>query len=66
MRKTLVDIIDAIDGTIIMTPMLMAAIEAMSNAKVPHNWLFDATNVEISWMLPLLGSWVSGFFDRYA
>jgi dynein heavy chain len=48
-----------------MTPMLLAAIDAMANSKVPHNWLFDATNVEISWMLPLLGSWVSGFFDRY-
>jgi len=48
-----------------MTPMLLAAIDSMANSKVPNNWLFDATNVEISWMLPLLGSWVSGFFDRY-
>lgn len=49
-----------------MTPQLMDAIDAMADARVPKNWLYDLTGVEISWMLPSLGSWISSYFDRYA
>lgn len=64
-RSTLLNIIDAIDGTIIMTTLLMKAIDAMADAKVPRNWLYDLTGVEISWMLPFLGQWVTSFYERY-
>jgi len=48
-----------------MTTELLAAIDAMANAKVPRHWMYDASGVEISWMLPGLGAWISSFFDRY-
>lgn len=65
-RKTLIDIIDAIDGQVVLTPVILDAIDAISNAKVPQNWIYDATGVEISWQLPFLGSWFSSFTERYA
>ena len=43
-RKTLVDIIDAIDGQIIMTPNILDAINSIFDAKVPHQWVYDATD----------------------
>lgn len=42
-RKTLVDICDAIDGQIIMTPDILEAINAVFDAKVPNQWVYDAT-----------------------
>lgn len=54
-RKTLEDIVFAIDGTIIMTPDILDAINAIFDAKVPQNWVYDATGVEISWIYAALG-----------
>jgi dynein heavy chain len=42
-RKTLVDICDAIEGQIIMTPDILDAINAVFDAKVPNQWVYDAT-----------------------
>jgi dynein heavy chain len=56
-RKTLKDTMEAIDGTIIMTPDILEAINAIFDAKVPVNWLYDPSGAEISWLLPTLGSW---------
>lgn len=64
MRKTLLDVIDAIDGQIIMTPDILDAINAMFDAKVPLTWIYDATGVEISWILPSLGAWFGSLIDR--
>ncbi|CAK75138.1 unnamed protein product (macronuclear) [Paramecium tetraurelia] len=63
-RKTLSDVIDAIDGQIIMTPDILEAINSMYDAKVPLTWVYDATGVEISWILPTLGAWFSSLIDR--
>eukprot|EP00743_Colponemidia_sp_Colp-15_P002217 GILK01002403.1.p1 GENE.GILK01002403.1~~GILK01002403.1.p1 ORF type:complete len:1329 (-),score=303.46 GILK01002403.1:72-3644(-) len=65
-RKTLQDLVDAIDGLIIMTPDLLAALNAIYDARVPHKWLFDPTGAEISWILPTLGLWFTGLLDRSA
>jgi dynein heavy chain len=62
--KTLMDVIDAIDGQIIMTPDILDAINAMFDAKVPNAWVYDATGVEISWILPTLGAWFGSLIDR--
>lgn len=44
-RKTLSDVVDAIDGQIIMTPDILDAINAIDDAKVPTQWIYDATGV---------------------
>ena len=63
-RKTLQDIIQAIDGQIIMTPDILDAINAISDAKAPHIWIYDPTGAEISWLLPNLGSWITSLIER--
>jgi dynein heavy chain len=47
-----------------MTPEILDAINAMFDAKVPSAWVYDATGVEISWILPTLGSWFGSLLDR--
>ena len=47
----------AIEGTIIMTPDILDAINCIFDAKVPDAWLYDPSGAEISWLLPSLGSW---------
>ena len=51
-RCTLSDIVQAIDGQIIMTPALVSAIGNIFDARVPYNWLYDTTGAEISWLYP--------------
>lgn len=63
-RKTLIDVVDAIDGQIIMTPEILDAINAIDDAKVPFQWIYDATNVEISWIFPSLGTWNNNLYER--
>ena len=57
--------IDAIEGTIIMTPDLVDAINAVYDFRVPRNWCFDPTGAEISWLTPTLASWISGLLNRH-
>ncbi len=64
-RTTLSNIIEAIDGNIIMTPDIMDAIDAIAEAKAPNNWMYDASGAEISWILPGLGAWVTSLLERY-
>lgn len=47
-----------------MTPDILDAINAMFDAKVPNAWVYDATGVEISWILPSLGAWFGSLIDR--
>jgi dynein heavy chain len=63
-RKTFSDVIDAIDGQIIMTPDILEAINAIFDAKVPSAWLYDPSGAEISWLLPTLGSWFGSLIER--
>lgn len=63
-RKTFSDVIEAIDGTIIMTPDILDAINAIFDAKVPNTFLYDPSGAEISWLLPTLGSWYGSLIER--
>jgi len=63
-RKTFVDLIDAIDGIIILTPFLLDAMNAIYDARVPQKWLYDPSGAEISWLLPTLGSWFGSLVER--
>ena len=47
-----------------MTPEILDAINSMFDDKVPSAWVYDATGVEISWILPTLGSWFGSLLDR--
>jgi len=63
-RKTLVDVIDAIDGIIIMTPFLLDAVNAIYDGKVPNKWLYDPSGAEISWLLLKLSTWMDSLTKR--
>ena len=65
-RNTLSDIVQAIDGQIIMTPALVSAIGNIFDARVPYNWLYDTTGAEISWLYPQLGTWFTSLGRRNA
>lgn len=47
-----------------MTPQIVNAIDSVSDAKVPNNWIYDATGAEIAWLMPNLGGWIAGLSDR--
>lgn len=64
-RTTIVSMIDAIDGSIIMTPDLVDAINAVFDVRVPRTWQYDPTGAEISWLTPSLGGWIKGLLDRH-
>jgi len=59
------DIVLAIDGSIIMTEKLVAAINQLYDFRVPREWQFDPTGVEISWLTPSLGGWMTGLINRH-
>lgn len=52
------NMVDAIDGTVIMTPELVDAINSVYDFRVPSPWLYDPTGVEISWLVPSLTAWI--------
>lgn len=64
-RRTMVDMMDAIDGTIIMTTEIVDAINAVFDFRVPAKWQYDPTGAEISWMTPSLAGWLKGLLDRH-
>lgn len=64
-RKTMHDMVLAIDGTIIMTPLLVESIAQVFDFRVPKNWLTDPSGAEISWLTPTLGGWIKGLVDRH-
>lgn len=63
-RKTLIDICEAIDGQIIMTPDILEAINAVFDAKVPTQWVYDPTGAEIAWIIPTLAKWFNDLIER--
>lgn len=64
-KQTMTAMIDAIDGTIIMTPEIVDSINAVYDFRVPYKWQFDPTGAEISWLTPSLGGWIKGLIDRH-
>jgi dynein heavy chain len=64
-RTQMVNMIDAIEGTIIMTPDLVDAINAVYDFRVPKKWCYDPTGAEISWLTPSLAAWIKGLLDRH-
>lgn len=56
-RRTLIDLKLAIDGTIVMNEELRDALDRMYDAKIPNVWL------KLSWESSTLGAW---FTDLYA
>lgn len=64
-RRTMVDMMDAIDGTIIMTAEIVDSINAVFDFRVPYKWQYDPTGAEISWMTPSLAGWIKGLLDRH-
>mmetsp|Transcript_11627 Transcript_11627/g.17624 ORF Transcript_11627/g.17624 Transcript_11627/m.17624 type:complete len:694 (+) Transcript_11627:3247-5328(+) len=64
-RTTMVNMIDAIDGSIIMTPDIVSSIDAIFDFRVPYKWQYDPTGAEISWLTPSLAGWIKGLLDRH-
>jgi len=64
-RRMMNDMIQAIEGTIIMTPDLVEAINSIFDLRVPKQWTFDPTGAEISWLIPSLSGWIKGLLDRH-
>lgn len=62
-RKTMNDMVAAIDGTMTMTAELVDSINKVFDARVPTKWQFQA-GAEISWLTPSLGGWIKGLIDR--
>lgn len=65
-RKTFTDIIDAVDGSIIMTPEIVEAIDSIFDGKVPKFWVNDPSGAEISWIKPSFPLWFQSLLDRNA
>lgn len=61
----MISMVDAIEGTIIMTPEIVESINSVFDFRVPKNWCYDPTGAEISWLTPTLGSWIKGLLDRH-
>jgi len=61
----MVDMVDAIDGSIIMTPEIVDSINAVFDFRVPKKWQYDPTGAEISWLTMQLAGWIKGLLDRH-
>ena len=47
-----------------MSEKLQRTINNIYDARVPHNWMYDATEAEISWLYPKLGTWFNSLNVR--
>jgi dynein heavy chain, axonemal len=63
-RGTLETLLQVIRGEVMVTPEVMAAINAIYDARVPRVWLLSPGGDEISWMISSLGLWFSGLAAR--
>ena len=64
-RSTMLNMVQAIDGTIIMTLDIVESINAIYDFRVPKSWQFDPTGAEISWLTASLAGWIKGLTDRH-
>jgi hypothetical protein len=63
-RDTLSSLIAAIQGEIIMTSRLQAALNAVYDAKPPQSWYMDAGGALTAWVVPSLSLWFHGLIER--
>jgi len=63
-RNTLVDLKLAINGEIIMTPLLISALDCVFDGKPPVHWYTDSSGEETAWTLPSLSLWFNGIVER--
>jgi dynein heavy chain len=63
-RTTLVVLMQAIRGEVVLTPALFDALNAMFDAQVPQQWMFTSGGDEFSWISPSLGLWFTGLMER--
>ena len=63
-KRTLCDVRDALEGTLLMTEVITDCIEAFGNFKPPKIWMFDANGGEISWLSSSASTWFKGLVDR--
>ena len=63
-KKSLVDIREALDGRLMMTGEIVACIDALYLTKPPASWMFNANSEEISWLSPTVSSWYEGLKIR--
>jgi len=65
-RATLSQLIQAIEGVVIMTPQLQEALDFIFDAKAPNFWHHDASGAQIAWERPSLALWFQELIDREA
>lgn len=63
-RSTFVQLKQAINGEIIMTPQLQSSLDAIFEAKPPRSWFVDPSGAEIAWNSPNLVLWFEGLIKR--
>jgi dynein heavy chain len=63
-RSMLGQMIQAINGEVVMTAELLQAMRDVYDAKVPRPWLFTPGGDEFSWLLLFLGVWFAGLKER--
>jgi len=63
-RNMLRQMVQAIDGEVVMTAELQQAMLDFFDAKVPKPWLFTPSGDEFSWLLYTLGIWFAGLKER--
>jgi dynein heavy chain len=64
-RRTFVELVQAINGEIIMTPDLQDALQSLSDLKPPVSWYVDPSGAEIAWSSPDISNWMQGLEKRY-
>lgn len=64
-KKMLMDMRDAIEGTIIMSQVLADSIAFIYNAKVPNAWITEPSGAEISWISDNISKWMEQFLERF-
>lgn len=65
-RDMLSNMVAAINGEVVMTAELLAAMTDVYDARVPKPWLYTPGGDEFSWLLPYLGTWFAGLKEREA
>jgi dynein heavy chain len=63
-KTSLIDIREALEGRLMMTSEIVAAIDALYLTRPPHAWMFNANSEEISWLSPTVASWYEGLKVR--
>jgi dynein heavy chain len=54
----------AVNGEVVMTEDLKLCIDSMYDAKVPRSWLFTVAGDEFSWIILMLGTWITSLDNR--